>query len=184
MKRCYSWISVPCALWASACGETFEQTLTEVTPSSVVEDTAVQIVVPPVVDTADTDPPEPPEPLALGGRYADQWGTTYDFTAKGWSATLGASTNEHVLSAWSNADTWLVGQNAESNALHPNRWTKLQWLWSDDLLFLCQLTNSAETEKDALQRVPADTTSPATQGCNAAPWLSLTPIAALSGARR
>jgi hypothetical protein len=159
---------------ALGCAGPYGQQLTEVETSPSVQDTAVQIVVPPVVDTADTDPPEPIQPLALTGQYADQWGTQYEFTTTGWTATLGASSNEQELTAWSNEDEWMVGENASTNALHPNRWSRVQWSWQADLLYLCQLTNSAKTEEAALQLVLADATSPTTQGCNGGPWLTLT----------
>jgi len=150
--------------------------LTDGGSGSDPEDTAVQIVIPPVVDTSDTDTSvEPPVPISIAGTWVDPFDVAYVFDLDSLTVTAPNDTSVFHLLEWSDTDQWVVARNDSANRIFPDRFSRYEWVFFHDDLYLCLVTGVADTEPEALNAGPADSSDPRAGGCDFSPWLELLP---------
>lgn len=138
------------------------------------QDTDNQIVIPPVVDTGDTDTSvEPPVPVSIAGSWVDPFDNVYAFTLESLTITAPNDTSLFNLIEWDDADLWILSQNDAANRIYPGRYSRHEWVFFRDDLYLCLVTGTAETLSEAQNAGPADPTDPRYAGCDFGPWVKL-----------
>ncbi|HOW52155.1 MAG TPA: hypothetical protein PLV42_08965 [bacterium] len=111
------------------------------------------------------------DPLEIIGTYGDDFGGTHVITATKWDmAAMGTFT----ISKFDNADDFVIAQNDATNTYNPGKWSRMDWVWSGNDLYFCQIAydkNSATEAEATTGTDPEDITT----GCNGNPWTKLTP---------
>lgn len=126
------------------------------------------------------DPPLPPgdtgaDGLEIVGTYTDAFGTSHEISDSAWIQTFpGYEPMSFDISAWDNAERWVVARNGEDNAYDAGMWSRFDWsAGSDGHLYYCQSVFSAESEQGATDAPAAGEDLDA--GCGGFSWTDLTP---------
>jgi len=123
--------------------------------------------------TADDDDATPEE-LSLGGSFIDNWGGLHTIADGVWTGGTAPTTSTFTITQYDNTAMFLVAQNGGANAWNPDIWSRFDWAWVDTQLYFCQTAYAAASEQDAVDTPAADSSDPASGGCNGFEWNSLT----------
>jgi hypothetical protein len=78
------------------------------------------------------------------------------------------------ISRYSNAEHWVIAQNAGSNTLYPGKWSRIDWAPTSTLdIWYCHTAMSEDAEQKAFHISAADSTDPASGGCKGEAWALL-----------
>jgi len=108
------------------------------------------------------------------GVHVDSYGTEHTVTDATWTQVSSFGTGIFAISQFDTSADWAVAQNDASNSFNPNLWSRFDWTWVGDDLYVCQTAFDAADEAAALNTAPADANDLAT-GCGTFPWSHLTP---------
>ena len=114
------------------------------------------------------------DPLAIVGSFADQFGMHYEVTQGVWTQIGFGAVSRFFVAQYSNAERYLIAQNAAHNDFGAGLWSRFDWVDHDDgvgsAIWVCQTTFDAGTEAAALATAAADSSEPATSGCGGGSW--------------
>ncbi len=109
-------------------------------------------------------------PLAIGGTYVDQFGTTQTLTSSTWSDGFG---DVFHIAEFSNAAGSAIAQNDAANAFFPSLWSRFDWTTYQTHLYYCQTAYNATSQAAAEATAPANATNPSVAGCGGFAWTAL-----------
>lgn len=112
-----------------------------------------------------------PVGLAIAGSYVDDFDGEHVITSSQWQSPPAV----YHISQFDNDERWVVALNDEGNSYNPCRWSRFDWVVTDDGLYFCTTAYDAESEAEALAKPAPDASDPAMGGCNNFPWSKLTP---------
>lgn len=111
-------------------------------------------------------------PLEIIGTYEDGFNYTHVITATTWDqGDLGI----FHITKYDNEKDFLVAQNDAVKSYNPGKWSRIDWVWHADALYICQIAYDKDSAAAAEAENGADPTDPAQGGCNNYPWSELTP---------
>ena len=80
----------------------------------------------------------------------------------------------YSITQYDNAMQYVIAENSENNGiLEAGYWSRFDWTYSDNHLWVCQTTSNAATEAAALSTDVPDKSNPAQEGCRNYGWLRL-----------
>ena len=122
----------------------------------------------------DTDTNQPSDPLELIGTYTDNTGSEHVITSSHWTIDYGPlEPYSYYISQYNNDEQTVIAENAPQNgAPEAGAWSRFDWTVNSDGLWVCQTTNTATTEAEAMTTPSADVSDIA-DGCRPYGWLQL-----------
>lgn len=108
--------------------------------------------------------------LAIEGSYVDEYMGHHVVTSSAWTSS-GAV---YHISAFNNAQHWVVARNDQANGFFPCLWSRFDWTEKGGVLYYCTTAYNAESEEAALAAPAANASDPEATGCGNFPWTSLT----------
>jgi hypothetical protein len=113
--------------------------------------------------------------LDLTGNYLNETGIRHLINAWEWRQEGQGDPQIYYIADISNEEGWLVAENGIDNANNPGLWSIFQWTSNtDNQLYYCQSSDTAEIKEDALLQDLAETSDLST-GCNGEPWTLIQP---------
>ncbi|MGC4070055.1 MAG: hypothetical protein QM784_36445 [Polyangiaceae bacterium] len=112
---------------------------------------------------------------AIVGSYEDDWGTKHEITGTKWSQSVDGSTpSTFTFLELSNEERYALAQNDQANEYYPGKFSRFDWLVSDDgKLHYCQVAFDA-VSLDAAREVDAPDYADLEKGCGGFAWSTLT----------
>lgn len=111
------------------------------------------------------------------GTYTDQFGDTHEITQTKWTI-LSVNGNSIVrLRAVDNFSNYTVGKNDDTVSFNPGKFSRLDWTFFNDDIFMCTSVFDGFNLDDAFDG-EVDATDPTAGGCSKAnnfTWTNLTP---------
>jgi hypothetical protein len=105
--------------------------------------------------------------LEIAGAWEDDWAQAYALSDSEWS--IDSST--YAITSFDSTGNFLIAQNDSGNEFNADLWSRLDWTYVGNALYVCQSAYDAATEQDAIDTVAADANDPATEGCGGEfPW--------------
>lgn len=112
------------------------------------------------------------DPLEIIGTYEDGFGYTHLITATTWDQ---GDMGIFHITRYDNEKDFLIAQNDAVKSYNPGKWSRIDWVWQANDLYICQIAYDKETATAAEAETGADPTDPEQGGCNNYPWSKLTP---------
>ncbi len=110
----------------------------------------------------------------LIGHYLDEFGGEHTVTCASWSMG-GATEGRFELLRLSNAERFLIAENADTNAYFPGAFSRFDWTRdAEGQLYFCQTAYDAASFEAALETPPSDPTD-LEAGCGGFSFSRLTP---------
>ena len=128
-------------------------------------------------DEPSNEPTDEPsqEPLEIAGSYIDNTSTEHVITQTSWLLDYGAGEQYfYSITQYDNTMQYVIAENSENNGvLEAGYWSRFDWTYLDNHLWVCQTTSNAATEAAALSTEAPDKSNPAEEGCRNYGWLRL-----------
>jgi len=102
--------------------------------------------------------------LAIAGSYAGEFGGTWTITESELIFSYGDSTVLEIV-AYDNDERFIVAQNGSKDPYNPDLFSRFDWIVDGDGVLICQQVFDAETQTDAENATPADSSDPENGGC-------------------
>jgi hypothetical protein len=109
-------------------------------------------------------------PLAIRGKYTDNYATTHVIQQALWTQTSMYGASAFNITTFDNTAKFLVAQNDVANAYNPGMWSRFDWTTYNSALWYCQVIYDAETAAQAGAAADDDATDPSSAGCGGFPW--------------
>lgn len=140
---------------------------------------------------ATCDVPEPPElgmggaggqggfggadagTLEIAGTWEDEFGTNYEIDDVAVKTGSEFGSSSIYLTQIDNAAQWVIGQNAQENEYNPCLYSRLEWHWEGEELYVCQSVFMAGSEI-AAEKAPMADSGDLETGCGGFSWSKLT----------
>lgn len=115
------------------------------------------------------------EPLEIAGSYIDNTSTEHVITQNSWLFDYGAGEQYfYHITQYDNAMQYVIAENSENNGIaEAGFWSRFDWTYQDNHLWVCQTTSNAATEAAALSTETPDKSNPGEEGCRNYGWLRL-----------
>ena len=113
------------------------------------------------------------ESLAIAGTWQDGFSTTHTIGDDSWVQTAETGSFSFTITHYDNDARFAIAQNGADNAFNPNLWSRFDWVYKSQQLYICQVAYSEQTAAAAQAAEAADTTDPATSGCGGFTWTAL-----------
>jgi hypothetical protein len=116
------------------------------------------------------------------GRWLDIRGIWYALDGENhieedtWVLLTDADPTTWAIVDYSNDERWLIAENGP-NTDYPGKYSRVDWTTTEEGTYVCFSATDRESRSDALTVPRADDSSPADGGCEAAPWVLLSPDA-------
>ena len=125
-------------------------------------------------DTDDAAGTQGSPSLEIVGSWLDDFGTAHDIDESAWIQQFGSYDPLvfHVI-IWDNSGGWLVAQNDADAAYSAGLYSRFDWTWDADRLYVCQAVFDAATEADAQDAPQSDGGDLQGAGCGGFPWSAL-----------
>jgi len=126
---------------------------------------------------ADTDSDaEIDDSLAIVGGWVDEHGTAHTITEEDWEQVrTGDVTYAYEITIFWPADEYLIAYNKPGNPTNETLWSRFDWVWEGDELYVCHVTETASIALSAIAAPDPDGSEPSVGGCNGAAWIHMTP---------
>ena len=130
---------------------------------------------------ADTDG-GPDESISIIGTWVNERGETNTISDEDWVIDYPALSLILTFDIFmhDNDGQYVVLQNPDVSELSESMrglWSRLDWIWSDDVLYYCWSISDAETSADTLVDLIVDHDAvDLTSECNERPWSTLSPL--------
>ena len=114
--------------------------------------------------------------LVIVGDYADAFGGAHTITAESYSQVYaGSAPMVFNVERYDNDEEYFVAQNDSENEFSPDLFSRFDWVFEDDALYICQgIFDAADADTAAASARPDDS-EPGTKGCGGQyPWTALT----------
>lgn len=111
------------------------------------------------------------DPLEIVGTYEDGFGYIHLINATTWDQ---GDMGIFHITKYDNEKDFVIAQNDAVKSFNPGKWSRMDWAWSGDDLYFCQIAydkNSAAEAEATTDTDPEDIST----GCNGNPWTKLTP---------
>ena len=114
-------------------------------------------------------------PLEIAGSYMDNTSTEHVITQNSWLFDYGAGEQYfYHITQYDNALQYVIAENSENNGvLEAGFWSRFDWTYQDNHLWVCQTASNAATEAAALSTETPDKSNPGEEGCRNYGWLRL-----------
>lgn len=111
-------------------------------------------------------------PLNIRGTYTDEAGTVHAIREGRWSMNDG----EHLflVKTFDNETQTLIAQNGATNTDNADLWSRFDWVFVNERLFVCHTANREDSAEKASMVPRAYDTNPTQSGCLGGPWVELT----------
>jgi hypothetical protein len=113
--------------------------------------------------------------ITIAGTWDDDAGDTVTISKKAWVTVNGMSTSTSAVSAFQNMSFFVVLQSPSNDPTSPNTYSRVLWTpIVSNSFYVCVVESGLSTSAEALMNKTADSTDPATKGCNGMPWSKMT----------
>ena len=99
--------------------------------------------------------------LEWQGSWTDEWKQAYAVASD--SVSVGTST--FAVAQYDSSADFLVAQNGSANEYNPDLWSRFDWTYVGNDLYVCQSAYDAADEQSAVDAPAADASDPANSGC-------------------
>jgi hypothetical protein len=117
--------------------------------------------------------------VEIAGAYTTNFGASITITDLEWKDETTFDDVIYVsiysISIYDNDANYLVAQNSADNDYNPEKWSRFDWVETEDTLYYCQSIFDAETEADADDGDGASDPSDLEAGCGGFSWSELIP---------
>ena len=128
-------------------------------------------------DEPSNEPTDDPsqDPLEIAGSYIDNTSTEHVITQTSWLLDYGPTEQYfYHITQYDNVMQYVIAENDASNGvLEAGYWSRFDWTYADNHLWVCQTTSNAATEAAALSTEVPDKSNPAEEGCRNYGWMRL-----------
>ena len=117
--------------------------------------------------------------IEIAGRYEDDEERTHRITETGWVINPDAEIPEtFTFYSIDNSRDYVIAQNSELNLSNPGKYSRFEWTYIIDQIYVCQSVFNADSPADAEAVPEAEDRLPATGGCEGpyTPWLTMRPL--------
>ena len=112
--------------------------------------------------------------LEIVGSYMDDYMTEHVITEERWTQTyMGDVPSLFHIDKVNSEEKYLIAQNDEANVYSPSLWSRIDWTFSSDELYICQGVFDAESAEAAEAAEAPNSEDPANGGCGMFPWSKL-----------
>ena len=123
-----------------------------------------------------TDAGETSSTLTIAGSYTDAFGGEHTLTNDSYTQVYaGSAPMTFNIESVDNDDKFFVAQNDADNEYNPGQFSRFDWVFVADALYVCQAIYDAADAAAAEGTARPDDSDPGVSGCGGAyPWTALT----------
>lgn len=112
--------------------------------------------------------------LEISGSWVDDQGGSHTLAEIAYQhAPATGPAQLYPIASYDNAEAWFVAQNDPGNRDDPELWSRFDWFWEGEIVFLCHTVGDGPTQIYAESANPADALDLDGTGCRGGPWLAL-----------